>query len=118
MIFKVRGSLLVIGSFLFLCMDTAFALGQVSRACQFSTIPSELKPVAAAFFYAVGADADVLTLPAQTRDVQATKWVLESLTTDYGRVRYMLFATRVLYGKGGYKPVSYTHLTLPTIYSV
>lgn len=101
--FKLRQFFLLVTGVLCFYENSALALGQVSRACQFSTIPSELKPVAAAFFYAVGADADVLTLPAQTRNAQATKWVLESLTTDYGRVRYMLFATRVLYAKGGYK---------------
>jgi hypothetical protein len=93
--------LTIIGSVLFFYMNSASALGQLSRACQFYTIPSELKPIAAAFFYALGADADVLTLPAQSAQVQATKWVLESLTTDYGRVRYLLFATRIVYGGTG-----------------
>jgi hypothetical protein len=53
----------IIGYFLFFHINTASALGQVSRACQFYTIPSSLKMVAAAFFYAVGANADVFDTP-------------------------------------------------------
>ena len=91
----------IVGSVLLLHINSAYALSQFSRACQYYTIPSELKPVASAFFYALGADADVLTLPTQPADVQARKWILESVTTDYGRVRYLLFATRIVYAQAG-----------------
>lgn len=99
--FKCRGKLFVVGSAFMLFMNSACALSQLSRACQFYSIPTELKPVAAAFFYALGADADVLTLPAQSAQTQANKFILESLTTDYGRVRYLLFASRVVYASTG-----------------
>ncbi len=77
--------------------NNAQAVGSVSRACRFDKIPPNAQHLASQFFFAIGADADVLLLPLQGPYTQTQYWVLESLTTDYGNVRYYLFATRLLY---------------------
>lgn len=94
---KARINCLIFACMMFSVLNDANALGRVSRACQFSSLSSELKPLAAAFFFALGADADILVLPSQSNDYQQTKWILEALTTDYGSPRYLLFATRIIY---------------------
>src|SRR5262245_54254699 len=76
---------------------SCFALGAVSRACNFYWIPVGAQTVAARFFYALGADEFVLSLPNADVATQAQYWINESLTTDYGSVRYYLFAVRNLY---------------------
>lgn len=75
----------------------AHALGSVSRACRFDQIPIDLQRAASLFFYAIGADTDVLVLPLRDADTQSQYWILESLTTDYGNVRYYLFSARIVY---------------------
>lgn len=78
----------------------ASALGQVSRACSFAEIPSNVKKQVSLFFYALGADSSVLRLPFRELTEQSEYWINESLTTDYGSVRFYLFASRLLYSWG------------------
>lgn len=78
----------------------AYALGQVSRACSFAEIPSNVKKQISLFFYALGADSSVLRLPFRELSEQSEYWINESLTTDYGSVRYYLFASRLLFEWG------------------
>lgn len=83
-----------------LSSNTSYALGTVSRACSFLYIPEGAKTIAAAFFYTLGADKSVFDLPSADPLTQYRHWILESLTTDYGDVRYYLFARRYLYRQG------------------
>jgi hypothetical protein len=78
-------------SLLLACAD-ASALGQVSRSCRFSEIPFGLQNISARFFRAVGAPASILSLPALSSSEQAKYRIFESITTDYLRFRYLLFA--------------------------
>lgn len=81
-----------------LCLNSsAFAIGTVSRACAFSNIPTGLKNIAAKFFVNLGADPSTLNLPNAAIDTQSRYYVLESLTTDYGRARYFLYAVAGIY---------------------
>jgi len=75
------------------CMHwDASALGQLSRACRFDTIPTGLKNISVRFFYALGAPESVKTLPQLDSFHQSYYWINESLTTDYLRARYYLYA--------------------------
>lgn len=69
----------------------ASALGAVSRACKFSTIPAALQSDAAATFFWLGAPSNVLYLPYDSYSANRY-WVNESLTTDWLSVRYYLYA--------------------------
>lgn len=75
----------------------ASALSGVSRACRFGDLPTGSKTVAANFFVALGADPANLDLPNAPDSVQRSRYILESLTTDYGRVRYFLYASSAHY---------------------
>jgi hypothetical protein len=76
----------------------ALALGRVSRACNFYNIPYGLKNTAAIFFVeVVGAQPWVLELPGYSDEDQQDYWILESLTTDYIRTRYYLYAQSTAY---------------------
>jgi hypothetical protein len=76
----------------------SFALGTVSRACNLSRIPTEAQGVAVNFFNRVGAPSSVLSLPSASDSEKSHWWVLESLTLDWGQVRYYLFAaSKVFY---------------------
>ena len=99
MIFNIGKSRLAAVMLTFLAQSAtpAYALGSVSRACRFDQIPVEMQHTASLFFYAIGAEAEVLILPFRGSDYQSNYWVLESLTTDYGNVRYYLFASRLKY---------------------
>lgn len=76
----------------------AFALNGVSRACRFDLIPSIAKDPAVVLFQMLGSKFPSLALlPALSLAEQADHWILESLTTDYGSVRYYLFAENRVY---------------------
>lgn len=77
----------------------ALALGAVSRACQFSTLPTGTKGIAVQFFEAIGADAWTLSLPDESSWIQSKWWINEALTTDYIRQRYYLYAIAEVYGQ-------------------
>ncbi|MGW8392458.1 hypothetical protein [Pseudoduganella sp. HUAS MS19] len=81
--------------------QNANALGQFSRSCRFSEIPFGLQNVSARFFYAVGGPEYVKTLPQKSEAEQAKYRILESLTTDYTRFRYLLFAMSWVLDRGG-----------------
>ena len=81
----------------FLSINDVFALGAVSRACQFRSIPTALKAPAVLFFRAVGAPASVLSLPDADARTQSESWILESITTDYVETRYYLYAQTDIY---------------------
>lgn len=81
----------------FISVD-AHALGAVSRACQFSTLPSFAKGIAVQFFEAMGAHPNVLSLPNESLNIQKQYWINESLTTDYLKTRYYLYASADIYG--------------------
>lgn len=49
------------------------------------------------FFVALGADPANLDLPNAPDSLQRSRYILESLTTDYGRVRYFLYASSAHY---------------------
>lgn len=83
---------------IFLSSQNAFALGAVARACQFSTIPENLKGLAVTFFRAVGAPDSIRQLPGQPLSEQKKWWINEALTTDYFTVRYYLYAAADVYG--------------------
>lgn len=73
----------------------ASALGAVSRACKFSTIPVILQPDAAAFFYTLGAPYNVFQLPVYS-SLASRWWINESLTVDWLSVKYYLYAYSVV----------------------
>lgn len=76
----------------------AFALNGVSRACRFDLIPSVAKGPAVLFFEMLGSKFPSLSLlPFQSLAEQSNHWILESITTDYGSVRYYLFAENRIY---------------------
>jgi hypothetical protein len=77
---------------LVLTCSNASALGQVSRACRYDTIPEGLQNISARFFYAIGAPSFVKSIPQYDVTEKSHYWILESLTTDYLRARYYLFA--------------------------
>jgi hypothetical protein len=83
------------------CVNNAYALGAVSRACQFSTIPTGMKSLAATFFIDLGADSSISQLPWQDASQQQAYWINESLTTDYFSVRYYLWALAEVYALKG-----------------
>jgi len=72
-----------------------YALDGFSRACRFDTIPVALQGPAALLFYLLGAPASTATLnllPGADR-----YWIFESITSDYGQVRYYLHAEASIY---------------------
>jgi hypothetical protein len=75
----------------------ASAVDRVSRSCNFSTIPAELKPVSLLFFRAMGAPSSVMNILNNNEEVY---WIFESLTTDAFQVRYYLAAISTRYTKG------------------
>lgn len=76
----------------------AFALVGVSRACRFDLIPSILKAPAVLFFQMLGSNLPSLdTLPDKSLIEQSEHWILESITADYGMVRYYLFVENRIY---------------------
>lgn len=77
---------------LLLASNDALALGKVSRACNFATLPYGTKTVASLFFSLLGAPSYVQNLADAPLTTQQQKWILESLTTDYGSARYYLYA--------------------------
>jgi len=81
------------------CATNALALGAVSRACPFSSIPTAIQPDALLFFHAVGAARwEQLRFIALKAESEKRKyWMLESISTDYGNVRYYLFAESRVY---------------------
>ncbi|CAJ0704172.1 hypothetical protein R11007_04260 [Ralstonia holmesii] len=98
---------LLLAAFVFYCAfasSQANALSQFSRACRFGDIPRALQEPAAVFFVLLGAPANTVNLP--WRIEKESHWILESITTDYGAVRYYLFASSTLYryrpGEGKY----------------
>jgi hypothetical protein len=75
---------------MFLTIGRAQALDGFSRACRFDTIPVALQGPAALLFYMLGAPLSTATLdllPGKERF-----WIFESITADYGEVKYYLFA--------------------------
>lgn len=86
---------LLIGLVSLLIGHGAYALDQFSRACRFDTIPVALQGPAALLFYMLGAPKD--TAAMHQRGDNNRYWIFESLTTDYGRVRYYLHAEANVY---------------------
>lgn len=98
MLKKNRNVLLALsGVMLFAFAQQASALSGVSRACRFGDLPTGSKTIAANFFVLLGADPSNLDLPNAPDSVQRSRYILESLTTDYGRVRYFLYASSAHY---------------------
>jgi hypothetical protein len=81
----------------FITVGNAFAIGAVSRACQFNKIPTPFRAPAVLFFYALGAPSSVLRLPDADDTTKAKSWILESITTDYVETRYYLYAQADIY---------------------
>lgn len=79
--------------------SNAYALGAVSRACQFSTIPFAIQGVASAFFIALGAEPAVGDL--SHNGLASRYWINEALTTDYFSARYYLYAAATVYSLRG-----------------
>jgi len=81
------------------CATNALALGAVSRACPFNQIPAAIQPEALLFFHAIGAARwEQLRFIALKPESEKRKyWMLESISTDYGNVRYYLFAESKVY---------------------
>lgn len=72
----------------------SFALGQVSRACSFAQIDPVRKYVAKEFFKKIGVSPTIAdSVYNSSLSEQGYWWTLESLTFDWGQVRYYLFAT-------------------------
>lgn len=73
----------------------AYALDQFSRACRFDKIPTTLRGAAAFLFYMLGAPKDTAVM--DLRGDNNRYWIFESLTTDYGKVRFYLHAEAHVY---------------------
>lgn len=101
------------------CAQQASALSGVSRACRFADLPTLAKPVAAKFFVALGADQSNLDLPGAADSVQRGRYILESLTTDYGRVRYFLYASSAhyYYASTNFGPLWYNFRIMKTVWT-
>lgn len=110
---------LLAGALLLACAQQASALSGVSRACRFGDLPLGSKTVAANFFVALGADPSNLELPNAPDSVQRSKYILESLTTDYGRVRYFLYASSAhyYYASTYYGPLWYNFRVMKTTWT-
>jgi len=88
----------VVAAILFLSyLGDASALGKISRACNFTEIPDSLKLPVVRLSRSLGMPESLLNLYQRTTDEQSRYWVLESLTTDYGSLRYYLFAESRIY---------------------
>lgn len=96
-VFKAAFSLL-----LMLSAASASALAPLSRACRFGDIPGTLKAPALVLFQYLGMPATLADLDRRTSNEQANYWILESITTDYGSLRYYLFAENRVYWKYSY----------------
>jgi len=81
---------------------SASALAPLSRACRFGDIPSALKAPALVLFQYLGMPATLADLDRRTANEQLNHWILESITTDYGSLRYYLFAENKVYWKYSY----------------
>jgi hypothetical protein len=95
------------------------ALSGLSRACRVGDFPTGSKNIAAQFFVALGADPTNVNLPDAPDSVQRTRYILESITTDYGRVRYFLYATSAQYYKADtyLGPLWYNFRTMKTTWT-
>jgi hypothetical protein len=80
----------------FLYSNSTFALGYFSRACNFNEL-GLLKAPSLILFRYVGMPLSYLDLPFRSEQEQLKYWALESLTTDYGSLRYYLFAENKIY---------------------
>ena len=83
-----------------LCLcGRVYALAGLSRACAFDAIPVELQVPAARFFNIIGAApvGKFDSLPSLSQRQKHRWWVLESLTIDWGSVRYYLYAENRVY---------------------
>lgn len=82
-----------------LCLEStsAIAVDGISRACPFDQIPLGTKSIAAQLLIEIGAPPSIANIPSFSISDQHKYWVLESLTTDYLRVRYWLFAASAQY---------------------
>lgn len=90
---------------LLLTAGNVLALGMVSRACPVADIPSSMKLAALTLFEVIG-DAPIGSLTrirGYNQNEQYNWWVLESITTDYGSVRYYLFAENKAYRYDDFK---------------
>ncbi len=88
----------LVAALLFLVpIKESYALGMVSRACAVSAIPPALKGPALIFFGLLGMPTRLLDLPSRAISDQQRYWIHESLTTDYGSLRYYLFAENEVY---------------------
>jgi hypothetical protein len=86
----------------------ASALGMLSRACRFDAIPSTLKAPALILFQYLGMPSSLGDLDHRSASEQQNYWILESITTDYGSLRYYLFAeNRVYWAKNTTYGVAY-----------
>lgn len=88
---------LALFSLIYLVATEALALGAVSRACQFTKIPSPLRYTAGQFFASIGGDPYVAELSNKSEFEQANYWIMESLTVDWLRARYYLYAQSAHY---------------------
>ena len=80
-----------------LSASSSFALGGLSRACNFRDIPPQLQSPALVLFAYLDMPQKYLDLPSRSEDEKKQHWILESITTDYGSLRYYLFVENEVY---------------------
>jgi hypothetical protein len=76
----------------------SFALASASRACRYDWISEKNKPFVEYLFYLAGAKVkDIWGVKKLSKAEQSKRWILESLTFDYGEARYYLYAKAAIY---------------------
>lgn len=98
---KPSSRLAQVAIFLFLgChLGEPAALGKITRTCNFTEIPPLSKSDVLHLSRSLGMPESLLDLGARSTDEQSRYWSLESITTDYGSLRYYLFAENRIYRK-------------------
>lgn len=89
---------------LILCLGTlaafnTYGLAKFSRACPFADVPAALQAPVVLLFYAIGSAplSKFSGLPFLSTDEKYKYWTLESITANYGSVKYYLYAETKAY---------------------
>lgn len=86
-----------ISAMIALAATSVSALGMVSRACNFRDLPTVIKAPALILFQYLGMPEGLRNISSLSLSDQGHYWIHESITTDYGNLRYYLFAQNEVY---------------------
>lgn len=80
-----------------LSASSAHALAGFSRACNFRDLPLAFQSAGVVLFAFIGMPTKYLDLPTRSETEKKQHWILESITVDWGSLRYYLFAENRIY---------------------